>query len=368
MPDYPQRLTFKPNAHINYFFRCLRALPTEAEAYDSNRMTIAYFCFSALDLLGALHDKTTEEQRNGWIEWIWAQQAPTGGFRGSPYMTTENSITGPAHLPSTYTALLNLALLRAPLDRLNIPGIISFLRACQAPDGSFAPLPNDDYLSEGFQSDARMVYCACAVASMIDDFGGVDAEGVRRFVGRCRTWEGGYASQPGGIEAQGGTTYCSLAALSLLPPSPSSPTRDTEAEAAALRWLVSRQIGGFQGRPGKLEDVCYSFWCGGAMSILGHASLLNRQADKAYLVSAQFALGGFGKEPEDFPDPFHSYLGLAALSLSHSPAGRGTTAEEEGAAGVAGAELGLKELDARWNVSVETADWLRREVMRVKTL
>jgi geranylgeranyl transferase type-1 subunit beta len=51
---------------------------------------------------------------------------------------------------------------------------------------------------------------------------------------------------------------------------------------AATRYLVSRQLdgkssvgddeaagdgGGFQGRPGKLEDVCYSFWCGGAMRV-----------------------------------------------------------------------------------------------------
>lgn len=51
---------------------------------------------------------------------------------------------------------------------------------------------------------------------------------------------------------------------------------------AATRYLVSRQLGGlssegdeetdgegggFQGRPGKLEDVCYSFWCGVAMRV-----------------------------------------------------------------------------------------------------
>lgn len=51
----------------------------------------------------------------------------------------KNSNTCCAHLPSTYTALLTLALLRAPLDKLDIPNLISFLRSCQAPDGSYVP-------------------------------------------------------------------------------------------------------------------------------------------------------------------------------------------------------------------------------------
>jgi geranylgeranyl transferase type-1 subunit beta len=38
-------------------------------------------------------------------------------------------------------------------------------------------------------------------------------------------------------------------------------------EGETVRWLTQRQIGGFQGRPGKLEDVCYSFWIGGALSV-----------------------------------------------------------------------------------------------------
>jgi prenyltransferase beta subunit len=86
-----------------------------------------------------------------------------------------------------------------------------------------------------------------------------------------KTWEGGYASRPGVIESQGkllkenrltsgGTTYCSVAALSMMGTIPEEP-------AASIRWLLQRQIGGFQGRPGKLEDVCYSFWCGAAITV-----------------------------------------------------------------------------------------------------
>ncbi|WWD05999.1 hypothetical protein V865_004084 [Kwoniella europaea PYCC6329] len=349
--------TFKRNGHINYFLRCLRALPTAAQGSDSNRITAAFFCISGLDLLGALEDKTTREQRHGWIEWIWSLQAPTGGFRGSTFMTTPNDKTSPAHIPSTYTALMSLAILRAPLDRLDLPGLIKFFKSCQANDGSFSPVPGDDiYPNEGFQSDVRISYCASVISDIIGDFSGIDIDLAKSFIGRCKTWEGAYASRPGVVEAQGGTTYCSLATLSILDRHTQTQPECQILPQETLRWLISRQIGGFQGRPGKLEDVCYSFWCGGAISILGHSNLINRDADRTFLLSAQFPLGGFGKEPEDYPDPFHSYLALAALSLTHSE----LNAKDDNDG------LGLKALDVTWNVSLETAQWLKDEISRVK--
>jgi prenyltransferase beta subunit len=73
----------------------------------------------------------------------------------------------------------------------------------------------------------------------------------------------------------GGTTYCSVAALSLMDEADlarrtfsAQPGHSLlDAQKDTVRWLAHRQVGGFQGRPGKLEDVCYSFWCGGALSV-----------------------------------------------------------------------------------------------------
>lgn len=125
--------SFKRNAHIAYFNRCLTALPRQGEGHDSNRyvrglrgrvavyrangsavmfttlfcsspctsrrftllnpagnhlslctrITIAYFCLSALDLLGVLNPTSTsgssssikQERRTEWIEWVWGLQA-----------------------------------------------------------------------------------------------------------------------------------------------------------------------------------------------------------------------------------------------------------------------------------------------------
>lgn len=83
--DIPRQSTFKRNAHVAYFRRCLQAMPAQATSHDSNRsvtvklaltcrVTIAYFCLSGLDLLGAM-DETHLTDRTDWAEWIWSLQA-----------------------------------------------------------------------------------------------------------------------------------------------------------------------------------------------------------------------------------------------------------------------------------------------------
>lgn len=80
--------------------------------------------------------------------------------------------TAPGHLPSTYTALCSLALLRAPLDRLDRAALRRFLCACQAKDGSFTPVPG---APGAFQNDTRMSYCA-SVARAVAGVGGLEQE------------------------------------------------------------------------------------------------------------------------------------------------------------------------------------------------
>ena len=56
--------------HVRYFLYCLRTLPTPYTSLDTNRLTVAYFCVSGLDLLGAL-DKVDAP---ALIRWIYSQQ------------------------------------------------------------------------------------------------------------------------------------------------------------------------------------------------------------------------------------------------------------------------------------------------------
>ena len=66
----------------------------------------------------------------------------------------------------------------------------------------------------------------------------------------------------------GGSTFCAIAALVLMGclESTFSPS---ELEAVR-RWCLMRQRSGFQGRPNKPADTCYSFWIGASLKVSGN--------------------------------------------------------------------------------------------------
>jgi geranylgeranyl transferase type-1 subunit beta len=68
-----------------------------------------------------------------------------------------------------------------------------------------------------------------------------------------------------------------------------------------IKWSLSRQITGFQGRPNKLPDVCYGFWIGASLNILNAFDLVNHEKLRDFLLDCQPKMGGFGKDPESYP-------------------------------------------------------------------
>ena len=73
-------------------------------------------------------------------------------------------------------------------------------------------------------------------------------------------------------------------------------------------------------------------------------------------------MGGFGKEPEDYPDPFHSYLAIAALA-SHSPSFREGVEQDLSLQ----QDLGVGRLNPVWNVEVGVGEWLKGEITKLRT-
>ncbi len=67
----------------------------------------------------------------------------------------------------------------------------------------------------GTEADTRFVFCACAISAILNDWSGVNIDLTVSFIRACITYEGGIALLPGS-EAHGGSTYCGLAALSLM--------------------------------------------------------------------------------------------------------------------------------------------------------
>ncbi|KAK0527819.1 geranylgeranyl transferase type-1 subunit beta [Tilletia horrida] len=335
---------FEHKKHVAFWLRCLRMLPEPYTSGDTQRMTLGYFCLGALDLLGVAQSKIASDERAGLVEWVYAQQIPQaqgGGFRGSS-SAGSSRLSESIHITMCYNALQNLAILRDDLSRVDRASLVRFVASCQHSDGSFSPAPGQS------ERDARFVYCAFALCDMLGGWNAIDQEAAVRFLLQSRNYDGGFGQGPG-QESQGGSTYCALASLAL-----ASRLDNLSDRERTVDWLLSRQQSGsgFNGRPEKATDTCYSFWCGASLAILGEHDRIDPEADVRWLLSAQTRMGGISKVPGDMPDVMHSYLSHAALAM-HGPSA---------AAGVGLEEGQLARLEPRWNLSDESARWLREHL------
>lgn len=86
------------------------------------------------------------------------------------------------------------------------------------------------------------------------------------------------------------------------------------------RWLLLRQVDGFQGRANKPVDTCYSFWIGATLKILNAFDFTHFPENREYILSTQdTVVGGFSKWPRCTTDPFHTYFGICGLSFINEP-------------------------------------------------
>ncbi len=118
----------------------------------------------------------------------------------------------------------------------------------------------------------RFVFCAAAACSLLGRWDGFDVGAAAAYIAASITHEGGVAQGPG-MEAHGGSTYCAIAALQLMGRLDKTLGRGRRRERL-IRWCVNRLsvgeegLAGFNGRPNKPVDTCYSFWVGASLTIL----------------------------------------------------------------------------------------------------
>ena len=86
----------------------------------------------------------------------------------------------------------------------------------------------------------------------------------------------------------GGSTFCALASLVLMGKLHEAFT-PTELERLK-RWCLRRQHTGFQGRPNKPVDTCYSFWVGASLEVRLSNYQLQVQRDLGTLTDLQIWL------------------------------------------------------------------------------
>ncbi|XP_053694696.1 geranylgeranyl transferase type-1 subunit beta [Sabethes cyaneus] len=309
--------------HAKYFVRFLNILPARLASHDSTRVTIAFFAVSGLDVLDALY-LLSDSFKKDIINWIYKLQVipkpgsrPCGGIQGS---NTLNIANPPdccgldayrwGHLAITYTGIAVLAALEDDFSRLDRKAIIAGVAAVQRDDGSFSAT------IDGSEHDMRFVYCAAAICAMLNDWGKVDKQKMADYIVKSIRYDYGI-SQHYEMESHGGTTFCAIAALQL---SDQLDVLTPSVKEKIIRWLMFRQEGGFQGRPNKPVDTCYSFWIGATLKILGAFELTSYKDNRQYVFSTQDkTVGGFSKWPGSHTDPFHTYFGLCGLSFLQEP-------------------------------------------------
>ncbi|KAK4947708.1 geranylgeranyl transferase type-1 subunit beta [Elasticomyces elasticus] len=452
-PDTPPGLDKK--RHTRYWLRCLRThLPSAYIPNDSNRMTLAFFTISALDLLSSLVPNTTPEERAAYIDWIYSCQIPSGGFRASPSHDLSAVKDGsaqwdPANVPATYFALATLLILGDDLNRVRRKETLKWLRCMQRDDGSFGETLVNGKIEGGM--DTRFGYCATCVRYILrgkregpdptSEEQDTDVDALVECLRKAETYDGGMSEMPF-HEAHAGFTYCAIAALHFIDRFPwpirSQPsegqrafnkmplrkegivsttsseqqggikTRGLTSPDLTIHWLASRLTAtissedeedtyadetdtpetchdahsfvhtanfptsmgetseksrptshfaldwvGFNGRCNKVADTCYAFWVGAGLTLMNASRVIHPTPVRRYLLEqTAHIVGGFGKLPGDPPDVYHSYLGLAALSLLETAAQAAHESPREGRDKPV-EERELKALDACMCVSIE---------------
>lgn len=185
-------------------------------------------------------------------------------------------------------------------------------------------------------------------------------------------------------EPHAGYTFCALGALALTGQlNVHHPAVDIDG---TIRWLVDRQTdlvdpdglldsefvgkvmpgssldqsrdelrlpdplaaAGMNGRLNKVADTCYCWWVSASLGMLGQGRLVNKPALRRYLLqlTQHPFMGGFCKFPDEkYADIYHSFMGLAALSLASTPEER--------------QKDGIKEWDAEMCISINVRRRLR---------
>ncbi|KAI9339224.1 protein geranylgeranyltransferase type II [Zopfochytrium polystomum] len=276
------------------------------------RLNGVYWGLTALQLLGA----PTALDRDSVITYVLSCQHANGAFGGH--------VGHDPHLLYTLSAVQILATLNG-LDRIDRDQVAAYVGSLQRPDGSFSG-------DEWGEVDTRFSYCALSCLSLLNRLfpfaptaspvttiatttSHINLEAAVSFIAACKNFDGGFGSVPG-AESHAGQIFCCVGALAIA-------CRLDLVDADRLAWwLAERQLknGGLNGRPEKLEDVCYSWWVLSCLAILGRIHWIDSDKLVSFILSAQDTDGGgIADRPGDMADVFHTLFGIAGLSLLGYP-------------------------------------------------
>ena len=280
--------SFVSDKHETYLYTLDSTKDQYAIGFFTNehlKLPGAYWWISALNLLNRLDSKRKEEM----TAFIKNCQSESGGIGGN--------IDHDAHITCWLYAVLILSQYDA-LDSIDTEALAKYVASLQKPDGSFS-------------GDSRFSYTAISWLTLLNRMDLIDVIKARDFVLRWNNIDGAFGAVPD-AESHAAYTFWCIGALAIL-----GDLDMVDIENLGI-WLSQRQTlqGGFNGRPEKLPDVWYSWWIMSTWYMINRADLINLPSLEKYILNWQDEeFGGIGDRPGNEVDVFHTFFGIAALSL-----------------------------------------------------
>jgi Prenyltransferase, beta subunit len=238
-------------------------------------------------------DKVVEYVLSCWDE-------KSGGFGAFPKHD--------AHILSTLSAL---QILRIYDDKMvDLDGkrhrLTSFIKGLQLKNGSF----QGDKFGE---VDTRFSYTALSSLSILGELSNGVVDPAVQFILACQNFDGGFGMVPGS-ESHAAQVFTCIGSLAI-----ADRLAILKDDTKLTNWLSERQVlpsGGFNGRPEKLPDVCYSWWVLSSLEIFSKKHWIDLDKLEGFILSCQdLKFGGISDRPDNQPDIFHTCFGITGLSL-----------------------------------------------------
>jgi geranylgeranyl transferase type-2 subunit beta len=293
-----KEIQFYFEKHLNYLTNLDKTRDKYSIGFFTNehlKVPALFWGVGALNLINSIDKHDTEKT----VQFLNQCYNPDGGYGGS--------IGQDSHITSTHYGLLVLIQLnRLDTALVHREQISKYIKSLQNKDGSFK---GDTYA----ETDSRFSYNAVSILKILgynpEDI--IDLKKATEYVLSCQNFDGGFGSIPG-AESHGAYCFCCIGFLSV------TGQLNLLDKVQTGKWLAERQthLGGFNGRPEKLPDVCYSWWVLSSMFMIGTESFFDKDLLIKFILECQDdELGGIGDRPGNCHDVFHTFFGFCGLSL-----------------------------------------------------
>ncbi|KAK1925313.1 terpenoid cyclases/protein prenyltransferase alpha-alpha toroid [Papiliotrema laurentii] len=289
--------------HVKYIQNLDKKQDLAYHLTEHLRLNGVYWGHTACYIMGT-PDALDREEMINYVLRCWDDEAGTFGAHPGH----------DGHILGTLSGI-QILVMQDALNRADTERITKFLLSLVGPQGQVS----GDHFGE---SDSRFSYIlvnALSLLGRLDDLDSLyDGKGRQLVLDNilgCMNFDGAFGTEPG-AESHGGQVWVCTAALAILGEL-DKVDRDTLGS-----WLSERQLpnGGLNGRPEKLEDVCYSWWDLASLSIIERIHWINRDKLIEFILSAQdLEGGGIADRKDDWVDVFHTVFGVAGLSLLGYP-------------------------------------------------